>query len=183
MTEDMPQRVIVPPPSEQEQLRQLAESMADIHYVCAIIVENSKKFVPGESVEELTKAWFEARPTFDNFVTGLGAPPAPPPRRKGGGADVAPSFDLLRENGLLGDEGRAKRGVLGRLKDRFFRFWNSEPLTKKNLRKAAEAAVDYLEYGSTVVSSIKSALGGYGEALVELLKLFKQLISLRLKPR
>ena len=45
---------------------------------------------------------------------------------------------------LGGDVGRIKLSTLGRLKDRFFSFWNSDPRTNEKIRNAAEAATDYL---------------------------------------
>ena len=69
-----------------------------------------------------------------------------------------------------------KRSTLGRLKDRFFMYWNSEPRTDEKRAKSADAASDYLEFGATVVSSIP----GY-EKVVELLALGKQLVGCRAK--
>ena len=72
--------------------------------------------------------------------------------------------------------GKIKRSTLGRLKDRFFMFWNSHPRTDEKRTQAADAACEYLELGSTVVSSIP----GY-EKIVELLSLTKQLVGMRAK--
>jgi len=44
-------------PKPEEELRQLAETVADLHGVISIIVENAKQLVPGEAVDELSQAW------------------------------------------------------------------------------------------------------------------------------
>jgi hypothetical protein len=82
--------------------------------------------------------------------------------------------EQLEKNELTGESGRSKRGHLSRLKDAFFRYWNSLPRTTEKQQKASEAGADYLEYGATVVSSIP----GY-DKVEELLLLAKQLLTLR----
>src|SRR3982751_2841893 len=116
----MPDRPRVKPADPNEQLRQIGESMADGYYVCSIIVKNSKRFVPGEAVDELNAAWSEITPDFNAFVTRFDQP-----------QDNLES--VLREAGFSGGQGQAKLGMLRRLKERFFRFWNSEPQTKRKL--------------------------------------------------
>jgi len=87
-----------------------------------------------------------------------------------------PIFQSLVQGQLTGPFGKVKRSTLGRLKDRFFMFWNSQPRTDEKRVKSADAASDYLEFGATVVSSIP----GY-EKVEELLALGKQLIGCRAK--
>jgi len=65
---------------------------------------------------------------------------------------------------------------LGRLKDHFLMFWNSEPHTDEKISKAANGVCDYLELGSTVVGSIPGR-----EKVIELISLVKQLVSVRAK--
>ena len=102
----------------------------------------------------------------------LAAVPGAPPPPMGAPTLVAPPL----ENELSGDVGKLKRSMLARLKDRFLMFANSQPETDEKRSKAADAACDYLEAGSTVVSSIP----GY-EKVVEVLSLVKQLITIRAK--
>jgi hypothetical protein len=73
-----------------------------------------------------------------------------------------------------GAVGKIKTSTLGRLRDRFFMFWNSEPRSDEKRGKAADAASDYLEFGATVIGSIT----GY-EQVVELLAFGKQLLRIR----
>jgi hypothetical protein len=86
------------------------------------------------------------------------------------------SHDSLVQNQLTGPVGKVKISTLGRLKDRFFMFWNSEPRTDEKRAKSAEAASEYLEFGATVVGSIPGH-----DKVVELLALGKQLIGWRVK--
>jgi len=128
------------------------------------IVEGARELVPGESVDELAIAWGESEGSMRELVGGLISQPP------------VISHDVLKHSQLTGPVGKVKRSTLGRLKDRFFMFWNSEPRTDEKRTKSADAASDYLEFGATVVSSIP----GY-EKVVELLSLGKQLISIRAK--
>lgn len=58
----MPKRISVPGPGPepQEEARQLAEAVSDMHYVSGTIVEAATELVPGESVDELITAWSES---------------------------------------------------------------------------------------------------------------------------
>ena len=158
----MPERISVPGPDEYEEARQWAETFADMHYVAGVIVENATQFVPGEAVQELDAAWQQSDEVFQMLVHFLAQPTAR-------GADMN-----LHEGGLIGAPGKLKRSMLGRLKDRFLMYWNSEPRTRRKTRRAAEAAQDYLELGATVVGSIPG-----WEKLVELVSVIKQLIGVR----
>jgi hypothetical protein len=55
-------------------------------------------------------------------------------------------------------------------------FWNSEPRSEEKRKRAAKAAIDYLEFGGTVVGSIPGS-----DKIVELLSLGRQLLSIRAK--
>jgi hypothetical protein len=162
----MPHRIIVPGPAAIEESRQLAEAVSDVHYVMGTIVEGAKELIPGESVEELTTAWQASEESFQTLVTDLTLPAAQPKIQ----------HQTLVNSQLAGDVGKVKLSTLRRLKDRFFMFWHSEPRTDEKRGQAADAASNYLELSSTVVSSIP----GY-EKIVELLSLVKQLIDVRMK--
>jgi hypothetical protein len=163
----MPNRIVVPGPEPQEEARQLAEAVSDMHYVSGTIVEAATELVPGESVDELRTAWFVSEPSLRELVSSLyTVPPVKPP--------ISP--DTLVKSELTGEIGKIKRSTLGRLRDRFFMFWNSEPRDDEKRMKAADAADDYLEYCGTVIESIP----GY-ERVVELVSLIKQLIRVRSK--
>jgi hypothetical protein len=162
----------VPDPTEAEQIRDLAESVADMHKVLSIIVENRADFVPGESVDELWDAWIASSKSVADLVEDLkrkakeplDVPPPPP------------DAGLLNAE-LLGKTGKAKRSFLRRLKEAFYAFWySSQPRSEETRTKAAEAAVDYLEFGATVAGSIPGA-----EYFNEVISLVRQLISMRLK--
>ena len=162
----MPIRISVPPAPPAEESRQLAESVAEMHYVIGTIVEGAKELVPGESVDELTAAWAGATDSFRNLVTDLTGP---------ADQSAIPHKSLVDAQ-LTGDVGKLKRSTLARLKDRFFRFWNSEPRTDEKRLGAADAACDYLELCETVVSSIPG-----WEKIEELVALVRQLLQVRKK--
>src|SRR5690242_10184263 len=67
----MPERIIVRNPEFNEELRQLAEVIADIHYVIGIIVEERKELVPGEAQEELNDAWAESQVSLVALIDNL----------------------------------------------------------------------------------------------------------------
>jgi hypothetical protein len=169
---EMPTRISVPPPSTREEVRLLAEAVADIHTVLGIVVEHAEELVPGESVDDLRAAWFQSAKSMETLVTALlmsadlGYPNAV--------ADPPVPLNALEKNDLTGEAGRSKRGLLSRLKDAFFRYWSSLPRTSDKQQRAIEAGAEYLEYGATVVSSIP----GY-DKVEELLLLAKQLLALR----
>ncbi len=170
----MPERIPVQGPSSDEELRQLAVAIADLHYVVGIIVENAKELVPGEAIDELNAAWKKAalaERSMKTLVENLKPSPVSSSQEE---QKIAPT-DLIKGD-LLGEVGTLKRSTLGRLKDAFFMWWNSEPHTDEKRAKAADAACDYLDYGATVVSSIP----GYDQ-VEELLLLVKQLVSVRSK--
>jgi hypothetical protein len=162
----------VPDPTEAEQIRDLAESVADMHKVLAIIVDNASDFVPGESVDELREAWIASSESVAFVVEDLKlkaekARKTSPPQ---------PDAELTNAE-LLGKTGKAKRSFLRRLKEAFYAFWNSsEPRSEETRTNAAEAAVDYLEFGATVAGSIPGV-----EYFEEVISLVRQLISVRLK--
>jgi hypothetical protein len=164
-------RILVPLPVPAEESRQLAEAIADLHYTMDTIVGAARELIPGESVDELETAWDKSEGSMRQLVIDLGfldsESPIPQPPL---------SHQTLVLSQLTGDIGKLKRSTLGRLKDRFFMFWNSAPRTDEKTAKSADAAGDYLEFGATVVSSIP----GY-EKVVELLSLGKQLVGCRAK--
>lgn len=167
----MAERLSVPGPDHNEELRQLAEAVADLHYVVAIVVENAPQLIPGEAVDEVKKAWAEAGPSMAELVKNLHPPTESPQKQKS-----KIGYDTIFKGQLAGEIGRAKKSLLNRLKDRFLMFWISEPRTDEKRAQAGPALADYLEFGATLVSSIP----GY-EKVVELLSLFKQLVGLRAK--
>jgi hypothetical protein len=140
----MPERIIVPTPGLPEESRQLAEGIADLHYVVGLIVEGAKELIPGEAVDDFTTAWQKSETSMRTLVQNLiplTAPDAVPP--------ISPA--TLQTAQLTGDVGKLKRSTLARLKDRFLMFWNSEPRNDEKRIKASEAAADYLEFGATEV--------------------------------
>ena len=172
--------IVVPAPDLREQLRQLATAIADLHRVTNIVVENAKQFVPGEAVDDLRSAWTSSQGSMRELVSRL-LPDSDPlgdmTRALEHPTHPWPDFiPDLRKGDLLGEVGKFKTSMLGRLKDRFFMFWNSEPRTDEKRQNAAEAACDHLELGCTVVGSIP----GY-EKVVEILSLTTQLIGFRTK--
>ena len=165
----MPDRIPVTGPELSEERRQLAEAIADLHYVVAIIVENGKELVPGEAVDELRLAWTKSEESFKTLVQNLFPPPNQTP--------PSPiSDESLKAGQLTGEVGKIKRSLLARLKDRFFMFWFSEPRTDEKRAKAGEEACGLLEVGETLVSSIP----GY-EYVEEMLSLTRQLVGVRAK--
>ena len=174
----MANRISVSAPQTGEESRQLAEAVADLHYVVGIIVEHAKEFIPGEAVDEITQAWEKSQGSMRNLIAELDpSPPSPPPPPLPPTRILPPiNHDTLSAGELTGDVGRIKKSMLSRLKDRFFMFWNSEPRTVEKIAKAAEAACDYFEAWSTIMSSIPGH-----EQVVEFLSVMNQLINIRAK--
>jgi len=171
----MPNRFFLPGPSADEECRQLAEAVADLHYVMATVVEARGELIPGEAVDELTVAWEASESSMRQLAVNLvpdwyrfPIPPDPPPNRI--------PHAVLAERDLTGPVGQAKRSALQRFRDVFLMFWHSLPRTEEKKAKAAEAAGDYFDLGATVIGSIP----GYEKA-VELLSLIKQLVGFRAK--
>jgi hypothetical protein len=171
----MPERIFIPGPSPDEESRQMAEAVADLHFVMGTVVDAKGELVPGEAVDELTSAWDASEGSMRQLAIDLvpsNVPldlPAAQPRK------TIPAT-VLETGALTGAPGRAKRTALQRFKDGFLMFWNSIPRTDEKRQKAAEAATPYLELGATVVGSVP----GY-EKVVELLSLTKQLVDKRAK--
>jgi len=171
----MAERIFIPGPPPEEDSRQLAEAVADLHFVVGTVVEARGELVPGEAVDELASAWNESQGSMrqlaidlvpSNVVLDL-----PPSHSR-----KTISIEVLEGHGLTAAPGRAKRTALQRLKDTFFMFWNSIPRTDEKRIKAAEAASPYLELGAKVVGSIPGH-----DKVVELLSLTKQLVDQRAK--
>lgn len=173
----MATRIAVPGPEQMEEARQLAEAVADLYYVMSLLVENATYLIPGESVEELFLAWDKSKGSMEYLVEKLISTLRPTQPTGLFSADL-PGFEYatLEKSQLTGEVGKLKRSTLGRLKDRVLMFFNSEPRTDEKWLKASDAAASYLEYGSTVVST----LPGY-EEVVEILSLGKQLLGIRAK--
>ncbi len=159
----MPLRILVPEPQASEEMRLLAEAVADLHYVASLIVESASYLLPGESIDEVVNAWNQSEPTMRSLVQELTASNA-----------TAIPYPTLVTSELTGAAGKLKRSFLARLRDRFLLYWNSDPRTDDKQTKAVEAGADYLELGATVVSSIPGH-----EQVVEMLSLFKQLLGIR----
>jgi len=167
----MPTRIIVPEPQPGEELRQIAESVADLHFTISAIVESAGELIPGENVDELTDVWNTYEGANENssmhqLITNLTSPTAQEPI----------SHETLAQSQLTGKVGKVKRSTLSRYIDRFFMYWNSEPRTDEKRIKSAEAASDYLEFATTFFGSIPGH-----DHIVELISLVRQLISLRVK--
>lgn len=164
----MPTRLFVPPPPLDEEIRQLAEIIADIHYILSLIIENEKEFLPGESIDEINRAWDGSQENIQALIRKL-TPTVPR------SSDYPPiEHNTLAENGLTGEVGKTKKSFFRRLMDRFLMYFNSEPRTAENRTEAADAAGEVLEMGETIVSSIPGH-----EQLVELISVVKQMIRVR----
>jgi hypothetical protein len=161
----MPTRITVPLPTPEEESRQLAESVSDMHFVIGTIVDGAAELVPGESIEELRASWRTGEESFRMLVSALTDKATQPA-----------VLQTLVDTQLAGDVGRLKRSTLARLRDLFFSFWNSEPRTDEKRRGAGDAASDYLELGATVVGSIPG-----WEQIEELISLVRQLVQARRK--
>lgn len=166
----MAERITVPAPTPDEEMRQLAEVVARLHYTVEIIVENAKEFLPGESVDEVEAAWRSTGPKIAGLVEGIfperGSNPPPEP----------PLFQKMKEAELVAEASRLKKSTLNRGIDRFFSFWFSEPRTDEKRIKAAEAAEDVAELGSTLFGSIPGH-----EYAAEFCSVLGHLIGVRLK--
>jgi hypothetical protein len=115
----MPERIFVPDPEPPEELRQLTEVVADLHYVMSLIVENAKEFVPGEAVEELSTSWVTFEVSMRQLVENL------IPNSYIGDIHTKVEHTTLEQAQLTGVVGKVKRSILARLKDRFFMYWNA----------------------------------------------------------
>jgi hypothetical protein len=166
----MATRLSVQPPTPDEEVRQLAEIIADTHYIISLMIENGKEFLPGEAIEEMEHAWQTSQENIQGLILKL-TPTTPPSN------DYPPiEHKTLAENGLTGEVGKIKKSFFSRLKDRFLMLFNSDPRTTEKRAEAADAASEVLEMGSTIVSSIPGH-----EQFVEIISLVKQMIGVRRK--
>jgi len=161
----MTDRLQVPGPSPDEERRQWAEAVADLHHVVSIVVENAPELVPGEALDELRLAWSKSKVSMEALVRNLTPGDSTP-------ANI--TYETLQRRELAGEVGKIKRSTLSRLKDRFLMFWNSQPRTDEKRLNASRAASELLEFADTVVGSIP----GY-EHVVEVLSLVRQLVRIR----
>jgi hypothetical protein len=162
----MPTRLVVPWPELPEERRLLAETVADLHYVLSLVVYWGEYLLPGESVEEMRSAWQMSEQGMATLVQRL-IPSVPP------SGEMLPDAAIVGAD-LTGAVGKVKRSMLGRLRDSFLMYWNSEPRTEEKRAKAGEAGANYFEFGATLVSSIPGQ-----EKIVELLSLGRQLLGVR----
>jgi hypothetical protein len=193
----MPNRLPIPGPEKPEERRQIAESIADLHYTMATIVESADEFIPGEAVDEFKGAWNDVSDSMKQLVSDIipdlvvvpsvvtssesnNNPTTISPDNFPLPSNVPPpaeefikTADLERHQ-LIGRVGMLKRATLTRFKDRFFMFWNSSPRTEEAREKAREAVVEYLDFGAIFVSSIPGH-----EHVEEALSLGKKLIESR----
>lgn len=145
-----------------------------MHRTLGVIVEHAEYLAPGETTEELRTAWASSEESFELLVLAVLRAGNHPPQSPVQPPDL--DIEELSENGLLGSTGSAKLSLLRKLKETFYRYFNSLPRTAANQQRAGEAGADYLEYAATVASSIP----GY-DKVEEFLLFVKQLMSLRAK--
>jgi hypothetical protein len=171
------ERVPVPPPIRQEEERQWAEALAHLHYALGTIVEHRGYFIPGEALDELKGAWPKVDGRMQELIRSLASTtPQPPPQPPQQPPPPPPPPSVLEGSGLLGEEGKIKRLMLGRSIDAFFARWNAEPKAAGVWRKIRQAAIPCLEIGATVMGSFP----GY-ERVEEAISVIKHLIGFRLK--
>jgi hypothetical protein len=150
----------VDPAGDAEQVRELAVAVADLHKMLGLILNSSHEFIPGESIEELEDAWINSSESSATVVTKLNlmaralreAPAKSKPLQH---KDDDLTVEALRKNELLGPIGTAKRSSLRRLRDAFYSLWHTQPRSSETRAKLAEASIDWLELGGTVLSSLK----------------------------
>jgi len=121
----------IPRPSPDEELRQWAQAFADLHHVLDLIVKDAAYFVPGEAVDELIKAWDEAKESAEDLVQTFKQGTTP-------GTDYSPiPPDELEKNQLILSVGDAKKSIMRRFKDRVLACLKSLPRTPEIIRRAA----------------------------------------------
>src|SRR5688500_5780637 len=87
----------LPPLSPREDSRRLAESLVRLHHVLGILVTYGELFIPGEALDEVRRAWWDADSRFQSFIRQV----------------LSGKVDL--ETGQLnGSAGRMKRAFLDR---------------------------------------------------------------------
>ena len=166
-----PQQREVPQPDLKEQVRLVAQAVADMRSVLTIINQNALHFLPGESVDEMATAWEAALSTFDELLVRI---LAMMPRLAS--APLMVGEQTLENHELLGVVGAAKTSLLRRMKERFFACWNTLPAQGLENTEAITAGMEYLEFAANTASSIPG-----GGSIKELLHLYKQQLRLRLK--
>jgi len=166
----------IPQPVESEQVRLLAAAISDLEAVVAIVIERRAELLPGEAAEELAAAWSQSRESFARLAQEVLRAAGPPVVPKSPPASAPITLASLQEHQLVGAVGTAKRGMLSRLRDAFYMYWNSLPQSDDKRTKAGHAAVDVFECGASIVGSIPG-----GGAVEEILLLLKQAVAVRLR--
>jgi hypothetical protein len=165
----MADQIAIPDPSQEEEVRLLAKSLSELAATVDVIVSSAGELLPGEAVEELTRAWDASRLSFAGLVKEVLALTERYP-------STELTIETLAKHELLGKVGNAKRSMLTRLGERFYSYWKSVPHTEEKVLRAGEAATDYLDYGATIAGSIPGA-----GSVEEILLLIKQAIGHRAK--
>lgn len=146
---EAPRRLRVPAAAPREEARQLAEALADLHYLMGLLVYNGEYFLPGEELDSIRRAWTQSDETMAGVIARL-ASPSPTVLRR------------LRNEELLGAPGSAKRRFMARPLSGFMEHWGSEPRTSERVHSASDAALTGLEVGETVCDSLVGIVPGVG---------------------
>jgi hypothetical protein len=180
-TEDTATRINVPEPTAQEERRQLAETIAEIHSAMrTIIIEDNGELLPGESKDELKAAWSKSDKELRGVVQKLSSEQPSQPAgavTKARPTETALTYKDLQSHGLTGAEGKAKRNWVKRKLDEFWAYWNSQPRTDEKRKQSAESAIGLLKISGTLLGSIPVV----GEVLHEIASLVEQAVAGRMK--
>jgi hypothetical protein len=173
----------VPGPDRIEELRLTSIEVVELHRALNTVVANALYFVPGESVDQLKTAWVSSGVSLLELADRLY--PVDPKVQRRLETLLRPGQRLttrdrsrfvdLAEGELSGPMGELKRSTGRRLRERWLSVWHSAPFSKSKLRKSAKTLVPYLEWAGNFVGSIT----GVSERVVELIKLFRQLLNAR----
>jgi hypothetical protein len=150
----MPQRIHVPEPDANEQLRVWAEAFADMHYLGDLVNEKASFLLPGEHVEAFRTAWKEARPDFERIIEALSPTASTQTLVPGAQQYEQITIQHLDAAKLSGSQGSQKRSLLARMRDGFLSFFISEPVTEEKLRQAAEEGERYFDFSAVATSSL-----------------------------
>jgi hypothetical protein len=151
----------VPEAETNEQIRQLAALLADLHKMMGIIHANRGELLPGEVQDEFDRAWIEGsyklRELTDRVLS-----------------DRVQNQQKYVDAQLTGRSGALKKSIWQWSWDDFLALWQSEPRTPELRQKAQLAAAKAIDVTTPFVDSAPMS-----KPVVELMSATKYLLERR----
>lgn len=154
----------VPPATTNEQVRQLAELLSDLHEMLGVIDANRYELIPGESQATFHQSWVETSAKLQQLTVEVSNNAAQ--------GMTTPYVD----HQLTGPSGTLKRSFWCRAWDEVRSVLFAQPRTDELRQRIQKATGRALEVTCTVIESIGSA---YSKPVIEFLAGAKHLLDLR----